>query len=56
MEDICIMALTKLPAGSLVDGTITSVKIANSTILTEDIGTGAITADKITTTLDQQYL
>ena len=46
------MALTKLPAGSLVDGSITSVKIANATILTEDIGTGAITADKITTTLD----
>lgn len=52
MEDICIMALTKLPAGSIIDGTITSVKIANATILGEDIGTGAISGDKINTTLD----
>jgi len=46
------MALTKLPAGSIIDGTITSVKIANATILGEDIGTGAISGDKINTTLD----
>ena len=46
------MALTKLPAGSIIDGTITSAKIANATILGEDIGTGSISADKINTTLD----
>jgi len=46
------MALTKLPGGSIVDGSITSAKIAGTTILGEDIGIGAISADKINTTLD----
>ena len=46
------MALTKLPAGSIIDGTITSSKIADGTILENDIGTGAVSADKINTTLD----
>jgi len=46
------MALTKLPAGSIIDGTITSSKIANATILGEDLATGSVTVDKLNTTFD----
>ena len=46
------MALTKLPAQSIVDGTITSAKIQDATITASDLATGSITVDKLSTTFD----
>ena len=46
------MPLTKLPAGSIVDGSITSSKIADATITATDIANSTITVDKLSSTLD----
>ena len=52
MEGICVMPLTKLPAGSIIDGSITSAKIADATITATDIANSTITVDKLSSTLD----
>ena len=46
------MPLTKLPAGSIVDGSITSSKIADATITATDIANSTITVDKLSSALD----
>ena len=46
------MPLTKLPTGLILDDAVTSAKIADSTIIADNLATGSITSDKLDTTFD----